>query len=409
MTRWNKVRRDDADTRDEQITTAEEARAVLRALDAEAGDDPLDDAQQARWDAATAVLDRAQETEKELRRLVDRGAVERGSGARRTEDRNRYLQQVTDRHDNDTRDWATRSAQIIFDRVNEMGVQRAITSGGLDLPSLFTNDVNVIPSPSRISDTVAKQTVTGNEYSFLQQQSGASDNQAEAVADSGQKPTSAVGVEVVTDRLRIYASLTDPLVNRYFEDFPNVLSWVQSQMAEFLLNAFDADVVSGAVTGAPPSYATENVVGLLNTPGTTQVYQGGDDIFTVARRAVTQMQRLGERGSTSWWISPEDAEVLDLARASNTAPDLGNFLAASPGYAHIFKSEPIVTPSLQPGTALLVDTSQLKIFQKGGTRFDWDPFSNFGTNETVGRIEARLGFGVMRPQSVAEVHFDQGS
>jgi HK97 family phage major capsid protein len=86
MTRWSNNRRDDAPT-DPPITTAEEARMALRAIDNEAGGDDLDDAQQAAWDAAEAFLERATESERELARLVRSGSVERGQGGLRSRGR----------------------------------------------------------------------------------------------------------------------------------------------------------------------------------------------------------------------------------------------------------------------------------------------------------------------------------
>jgi HK97 family phage major capsid protein len=92
MTRWSN-RRDDAPidpvdtgkyTRDEP-TTAAEARAVLRELDLEAGEDDLDEVQKARWATATEVLERAAAAERKCRRLAAAGSVERGSVGRRSD------------------------------------------------------------------------------------------------------------------------------------------------------------------------------------------------------------------------------------------------------------------------------------------------------------------------------------
>jgi HK97 family phage major capsid protein len=81
------MRRDDTGEEESMITTADEARSVLRDLDAEAGDDALNDAQQARWEAATAVLERAAASERECRRLAAIGSMERGSIGRRSDTR----------------------------------------------------------------------------------------------------------------------------------------------------------------------------------------------------------------------------------------------------------------------------------------------------------------------------------
>lgn len=299
------------------------------------------------------------------------------------------------------RQWARDTAEQLR-RVG--GEQRAVVSGSLDVPSLLDLPVVAIPFPKRLIDVLGNRLQLdspGLAFEYYRQ-SPPRTNAAAPVPDLGTKSTSALTVTAETDRCRVIAHLSDYLPIRIFWNFGTVTSWLYDQMFQCVLDAIEQQVISGDGTG-------ENMTGILNTSGTTDV-AFNTDVPTTLRSAVSALQSLGET-PTGWCLNPADAEAIDLTRWGTT----GGFLSG--GYEHdtgvgfgtssnIFGSDDIarvVTPHVPAGTALLADWSQLLLVFQQYMRLDSDTYSGFDQNAIRFRAESFVGIGILRPQAFAVV------
>ncbi|CAM3400249.1 phage major capsid protein [Mycobacterium intermedium] len=174
-------------------------------------------------------------------------------------------------------------------------------------------------------------------------------------------------------------------------------------MAAGVLDAIEYQAISGDGSG-------ENCTGILHTAGTTAV-AFTTDVATTLRRATTALQQLGEV-PTAWALSPADAEQLDLLRWGTSGGLLtgGYENDTKMGFGtsdNIFGPSTVarvVSPSVPAGTAILADWKQLKLFTRETMRIDLDASGVlFQKNQIQLRAEARVGVGVLRPQSFAIV------
>jgi len=287
--------------------------------------------------------------------------------------------------------WAAAVANRVFDAAKQVGV-KAIVSGSIEIPTLISTDVALPDRPDRLIDLlVDRQTIETNEFEFLRQT--ARSTQAAPVPDLAQKPVSTYTITPVIDRARVIAHLSEPIPERFFADYGSLMQVLENEMAVGVLDALEAQIVAGDGTG-------ENMVGVINTPGITVVPFTGD-VLTTLRKARTAFQVMHEK-PTGWVLHPADAEALDLLREDAS----GSFLAAGPGLSNIIGAIPVVvSTSVPPGTALLGDWRQVRVFVREDMRLDADRSgANFERNQVILRAEGRFGIGVLRPQAIAVVH-----
>lgn len=287
--------------------------------------------------------------------------------------------------------WAAAVASSMSAAAKQFGV-KAITSGSIDIPTVISTDMALPDRPDRVIDLlVDRQTIETNEFEFLRQT--ARSTQAAPVPDLAQKPVSTYTITPVIDRVRVIAHLSEPIPERFLADYASVMQFLEGEMFGGVLDALEAQIVAGDGTG-------ENMLGVINTPGTTIVPFTGD-VLTTLRKARTAFQVMHET-PTGWVLHPADAEELDLMREEAD----GSFLAAGPGLSNILGDVPVVvSTSVPPGTALLGDWRQVRVFVREDMRLDADRSGpNFERNQVVLRAEGRFGIGVLRPQAIAIVH-----
>ncbi|QNJ91524.1 phage major capsid protein [Mycolicibacterium fluoranthenivorans] len=297
------------------------------------------------------------------------------------------------------RQWSQRVADQMSQAMGGGAEGRAVVSGSLDIPQFIEPEVIPMARPQRLIDLFTNRiTVESNSFEYYQQ--SARTNLATAVADGNVKPTSTLTVTPHTDRCRVVAHLSEPAPIRLWHDIEAFTSWLTSEMVEGVLDGLEAQIVSGSGTG-------ENMLGLLNTAGTTAV-PFTTDVVTTLRSAVTALQTIGEQ-PTGWALNPADAQTVDMLRW-NTA---GGFLSG--GYEHdpgtgfgsssnIFGPDVkrVVSPSVPQGTAILGDFTKLRVYVREDAHIDVDASGVlFTKNQFIARGEGRFGIGVLRPSAFA--------
>jgi hypothetical protein len=282
------------------------------------------------------------------------------------------------------------------------GEKRAIVSGSIDVPSLVLPYVVETPWPIRLIDLVVnRQVAQSNAFEYYQQI--ARTNNAAPVADLATKPTSVFTLDAHTDRCRVIAHLSQPVPYRYLQDAEQLQSWLVTEMYQGVMASLEAQIISGSGSG-------ENMLGLLNTSGTTAVAFDTDAPTTI-RHAQTELQLLGEVPNAIA-LHPSDAEAIDLTRWGSSGglltsgfqhPNTAGYGSSDNFFGPSDEIRRVVSPSVPQGTAIVADWSQIKIFVREDFTLLMNMYGDaeFSTNSYILRGEGRYGIGVLRPQSFA--------
>lgn len=302
--------------------------------------------------------------------------------------------------------WAERAAKAL----HQMGGEaRAVNAGSVDIPTLISPAVTSKSRPSRLIDLlVTRDRLESNVFDYLRQTVRTTN--AAPVPDYGNKPTSIYTVESIEDRARVIAHLSQPIAQRYYQDFPELVRFLETEMVEGLLDSIENQIVSGSGNG-------EHMTGLLTVPGTAAVAYT-TDLPTTLRRARTTLELIGVH-PTAYVLHPSDVEAIDLLRynvdydpeAATDNPQkylLDGYVNSVTNSGNIFGDASIArvsSTSVPQGTALLGDFSQLKLMIRENVRLDVDVSGEqFTTNTALLRAEARVGVAHLRPASFAKIN-----
>lgn len=288
-------------------------------------------------------------------------------------------------------DWAKETAKRLTRAATGVGV-KALTSGSIDVPSPVTPDAVAFPQQPRVVDLLVDRVpLESNTFNFLQQTARV--NNAAPVADNDPKPVSVFTTTEVEGRSRVLAHLSEPFPERYLSDYEALSRWLDDEMREGVLQALEAQVLTGDGTG-------ENFLGVLSTSGTTAVPYT-TSLFATIRRARTVMQNLNE-APNAWVLNPNDLEAVDMA--TDAAGRL--YLAdGTSGADAIFGGLPrIASTRIPAGTAILADWSTAVLAVREDVKLDMDKSGAlFQANQVQIRAEGRFGLGLTRPQAFAVV------
>jgi len=300
--------------------------------------------------------------------------------------------------------WGTK---IVTRQADAYGRFKALTPTG-SVPVT----VPVDPEPVRLSEPVLAlrqliptvQDTTG-EWKFWRQT--VRQNNAAVVAPGARKPTSPFEGELRTDRARVIAHLSDPVVRQVLDDAPMLREFLDTELRLGVEVALEDEIVNGDGTG-------EHFEGLTAVSG-HQVQSWSGDLFKTTRQAVTKLEALGLTGS-GWVFAPADWERIELA-----GNDYGYALAQAGQPVPVDRAArrlwgiPVsISTAVPVGSGFLADfagSTELRIREEA--RIDWsehlyspDQFGTgqggtlFAANEVVFRCEMRAGFSVKRPAGI---------
>ncbi|MGV0785882.1 phage major capsid protein [Mycolicibacterium sp. XJ2] len=294
----------------------------------------------------------------------------------------------------------------IYDALTE--ARAFVASGSVDIPHLISPNVvdKVRPSTPRLIDLLVNRQALneGPAYEYFQQT--VRTNNAAFVADGDEKPTSVFTIIPKTDRARVIATLTESVPQRLLQDARFVVDWLEREAVGGVLDALEAQVVSGNGLG-------ENLTGLLDDDTALPTQAFTTDEITTIRKSLTKLQKAGEIPNAIV-TSPDDAEVLDLVREGTGGVGFltDGFSNGNANSANVYGSgiARVISNAIPAGIALIGDFSQAKLWVRENIRIDTD-FSgdNFTHNTMVLRAEGRFGFGVLRPTAFVVADLTAGT
>ncbi|PVB19106.1 phage major capsid protein [Mycobacteroides abscessus] len=290
--------------------------------------------------------------------------------------------------------WASRAATAVLAMGGTEG--RNVVSGSIDIPELVEIEVRPMARPQRLIDLlVNRKPLAENSFEYLRQTLRT--NNAAPVPDGSLKPTSLLTATPITDRARVIAHLSEPVVIRLLEDHRELERWLHDEMVEGVLDALEQQVISGTGSG-------ENMVGLLTVAGTTPVPFAVDKTTTL-RKARTALQLLGEQPNAVV-LNPHDAEDIDLTRWGAQGGYLTDgYTDTNASSGNVFggnQIQRVISPSMPAGTAVVGDWEQLRLYVREATRLQIDTAGELFThNQVIFRAEGRFGLGILRPSAFA--------
>ncbi len=364
-----------------------EARAAITDRVKDEGRDTLTASEDAEFRSLTGRIERLDEQldewERSGRDNPDAAAVARAQ-ARTHPDRDQGT------------GWASRAATAVLAMGGQEG--RNVVSGSIDIPELVEIEIRPKARPQRLIDLlVNRKPLAENSFEFLRQTLRT--NNAAPVPDAALKPTSVLTATPVTDRARVIAHLSEPVVIRLLEDHRELERWLHDEMVEGVLDALEQQVVNGTGSG-------ENLVGLLTVAGTTPVPFAVDKATTL-RKARTALQLLGEQPDAVV-LNPLDAEDIDLTRwGAQGGFLLDGYTDTNASSGNVFggnQIQRVISPSVPAGTAIVGDWQQVRLYVRQDVRLQLDTGGElFSHNQVVFRAEGRFGLGILRPSAFAVV------
>jgi HK97 family phage major capsid protein len=274
------------------------------------------------------------------------------------------------------------------------------TSGGTATSAFFDPEIRTLPQRRLfVRSLIPVKQISNEKFDFLRQTAAAL-SAAETAAGSV-KPTSTLSLERVEDRVRVIATLGEPVDRSFLLDVDNLRDFIDGQLRLAVLLREDQQLISGNGTG-------ENLRGLLNTSGIQTQARGTDPhVDTVLKGIVkVQTQNFQPNGLV---LHPTDVQTMLLARDANgnyQASDAGALQVNDEGAVRVWGLEVISSTALTQGTGLLGDFRQCTLYDREQARVDWFEsglLAAGGTaelasrNQIAARAEERVGFACHRP------------
>ena len=212
----------------------------------------------------------------------------------------------------------------------------------------------------------------------------------------GTKPFGSWDWEEVTQTVRTVAELA-AATRQTLADAPALQGLVDQELRDNLAQTVEDQIIAGDGVG-------QNLTGLLNVSGTLAEALSADDPeqlreFFAIRRAKRRLRVDGRVRANGLGLNPEDEERLDL-RLDNQNRLYGNG-PFGVGPEQIWGMPKVVTEAIPQGTAILADWSKGVLWDREQVTIDMtDSHADFFARNLVAvRAEARLAFGVIRPQA----------
>ncbi|MBT2483370.1 MULTISPECIES: phage major capsid protein [unclassified Microbacterium] len=322
-----------------------------------------------------------------------------------------------------TKSWGERIERVIHQRAQLAGGAKALINGTIDIPSVLREVVQMQGRPTSLLQLIPRRPKTsgdgadgnhGNTFSYLRQT--ARDLNAGSVPDGAKKPNSGITFDDAEDRYRVYAHLTEPMPKRFLDDYRNLISILQLQLGQGLLESLERDILFGTgvlvpevvdANGVVITQGEDPVLGILNTPGTlTEDWEPGS---TPLQQLTNARYALEDTFVTpnAWLINSKDWQALTQLREDGATGALLFGSGRTSIDQFLGEYDRIITPLIPQGRALLGDFTQTELLIREDDHLDIDGSGPlFDRNQVKFRHEGRYGFATTKPSAFIEVELD---
>lgn len=308
---------------------------------------------------------------------------------------------------------STWGAAVVRQASDQYGRFKGLTPSGATLVQVEAPEPVALGRPVTSLRSLIPSEQNSGVFSFLRQT--VRTNNAAVVAKGALKPTSPYAFELVEDRARVVAHLSEPIPRQDLADAPALTDFIRAEMSWGCERALEAEILTGSGTG-------EHMTGLANTAGIQTVSLIGAtaiEKLRTLRRGITRLEAQGLVG-TGFVMNPsdwEDIETLATTGGELLMSNAGQNVPVDSSARRLWGIPVVSTPSAAQGTAWLADfQGSTKLYLREEVRLDWsentyDPdalgdgvgASDFQLNYIRFRAEMRAGFAVTRPSGVVRI------
>lgn len=299
----------------------------------------------------------------------------------------------------DVNPWAQKAVEGIREVTKGVGKRgsKALVSGTLQVPPILGAPITIDAAPRTLLDLIPVAVPRGtddddygNTFATIRQNTRT--NNAGAVPDGEEKPTSIYTFGQIDDTYRVYANKTEDLPWRFLDDFSGLVKIVTVQLVDDTKNAMERDVLSG-------DGEDDRFLGLLNTSGLgVQAYT--TDLLTTISNAKYGFLA-NNRPLTAWVLNPLDVQKLEQLRENGAT---GAFLFKSRTEIESYLGARYVTSSgIAEGTALAGEWSQAELLPVGDDELILDTKNRTKDNTFLMMFEGRYGFRVKKPSAFTKI------
>jgi len=219
-------------------------------------------------------------------------------------------------------------------------------------------------------------------------------NLAAVVDPLGEKPASVFTLERANTTLRKYATLSEQVATEYLVG--NAVTWgstglqdlLENDLAQDVLEAFEADCLSGDGSGKPD--------GLTHISGTSSTASTGDPIADL-RTGIATLQAASVEPDAIV-VNTADLRKLDLEQTGDGSYLLGG--PTSDGPSRVWRTPIIASNGLTAGTAIVGSFATGMLRWSGISMLSWGPVGDdFKYNALRLVAEAGLAAAVVRPSA----------
>jgi HK97 family phage major capsid protein len=215
------------------------------------------------------------------------------------------------------------------------------------------------------------------------------------------KPTSVYSVVKVEDRVRVIATLSEPVSRMDLADATLLQAYLEGSLQQSVMLRLDSEILNGDGAG-------ENLTGLAHTSGIT-VQAFATDLLHTARKALTQLEDVQIPGGV-YVLSPAMWESLELTQTTGSGEFIFGSSPVDRAAKRLWGMPVVVTTALSGANAYVFDPGSVQLWERETVKIDWSEApagsvagkAAFETNEIKFRAEGRWGFAVTRPDGVVQ-------
>lgn len=281
-----------------------------------------------------------------------------------------------------------------------------VTSAGIVPPQYDPTIQPGIRQELRIRDLLTTIPVTGQAYTYFRELLHT--RGAGPVAEGGEKPSSDVTFESVTDRVKKIA-VWMPVTDEALDDVPQMLAYIRELLRYDLKLEEERQILKGDGTG-------ENLNGLM-TQATTYdaaLTQASDTPIDIVRRAIYQVRKQSKMSADGVVMTELDWMNIELQKDGENRYLFANLQGL---VTPVLWGRPVITSdSVDEGDADTGGEFLVANFARSSLLFDRMAFlfkmglinDMFIKNERALLVEERLGLGVRRREALVKGTFPTG-
>ena len=296
----------------------------------------------------------------------------------------------------DLKSMASIAPRLALEYSNRLGTSKGLVAEGstaFQIPLVNTDPIAAdlgSESRPRLVSVIPATTRTAPVYDALQETTPDDRGGASVVAPGAQKPVTKLSLRRVEQRLRVIATLSEPIDKYALRDIANIQQWIGTRLTDSVTDALENEIINGDGTG-------EHILGLAHIQGVQEYQATNTNALDSIIGAIAKLESINVNAQ---YIAMNPADWLELQRFKDANGQYYVSSVIDGTNRKVFGTRIVTSAALTAGTAYAIGTDALTLSTDGRLDVEWNPYANFGTNQTVARAEGRFQLDCLRPQRI---------